>query len=169
MDKESTYSILKLIASMALSVALSIIIKKKTEISSNDTNNENVDYIHNHIEAEPINEDLVMGLIARMDLKMSKGKITAQCCHAAVALNSIVNENILNQWKNNGQPKYVFKCQSQEDLHNVAHKARKMNIPAYIIRDAGRTQIPSGSETVLGIGPAKKEIIVELTKRLQKY
>eukprot|EP00833_Pecoramyces_ruminatium_P000360 jgi/Orpsp1_1/1174392/evm.model.c7180000049920.2 len=60
MDKESTYSILKLIASMALSVALSIIIKKKTEISSNDTNNENVDYIHNHIEAEPINEDLVM-------------------------------------------------------------------------------------------------------------
>jgi len=94
-----------------------------------------------------------MGLIVRMDLKMSKGKTTAQCCHAAIALNSIVNEEILNQWKMNGQPKYVLKCQSQEELHNIAKEARKANVPCYIIRDAGRTQIPSGSETVLGIGP----------------
>jgi len=79
----------------------------------------------------------------------------------------------------NGQPKYVLKCQSQEELyvfyrhlykflfsnsflkyilyfisrHNIAREARKVNVPSYIIRDAGRTQIPSGSETVLGIGP----------------
>jgi len=61
MDKESTYSILKLVASMAISVALSILIKKNTGNSSNDTTiTKNVDFIHNHIEAEPINEDLVM-------------------------------------------------------------------------------------------------------------
>ncbi|ORX43768.1 PTH2-domain-containing protein [Piromyces finnis] len=168
MDKEQTYSVLKLVASMALSVALSILIKKKTEISTNDTPKD-VDFIHNYTEAEPNSEDLIMALIVRMDLKMTKGKATAQCCHAAVALNSIVNEDILNQWKNNGQPKYILKCQSQEDLHNIAKEARKSNIQAYIIRDAGRTQIPSGSETVLGIGPAKKSIIDEITKGLQKY
>jgi len=139
---------------MAISVALSILIKKNTGNSSNDTTiTKNVDFIHNHIEAEPINEDLVMALVARMDLKMSKGKTTAQCCHAAVALNSIADKNVLNQWKNNGQPKYVLKCQTQEDLHNIAREARRMNVPTYIITDAGRTQIPSGSQTVVGIGP----------------
>ncbi|ORX87501.1 PTH2-domain-containing protein [Anaeromyces robustus] len=154
MDKETTFSVLKLVASMALSVALSIIIKKKTEISANEDTRE-IGFVHNHTEAEPVNEDLVMGLVVRMDLKMSKGKSTAQCCHAATVLNTIVDEEILNQWKKNGQPKYIFKCQSQDDLHHVANEARKINVPSYIIRDAGRTQIPSGSETVLGIGPGK--------------
>jgi len=59
MDTESTYSVLKLVASMALSVALSIFIKKNTEAPTIEVP-KGVEFIHNHTEAEPNNEDLIM-------------------------------------------------------------------------------------------------------------
>lgn len=37
----------------------------------------------------------------------------------------------------------------------MASHARVLGLDTSVIRDAGRTQIPSGSKTVLGIGPGK--------------
>ena len=42
-----------------------------------------------------------------------------------------------------------------------------MDIPAVIVRDAGRTQIPSNSLTVAAIGPALVDDIDKITGHLK--
>lgn len=45
--------------------------------------------------------------------------------------------------------------------------ALSLGLVAEVITDAGRTQIASGSQTVLGIGPGPKSIIDEVTGNLK--
>lgn len=46
-------------------------------------------------------------------------------------------------------------------------KAKAAGIGTYIVFDAGRTQIPAGSQTVLAIGPAPKSQIDQITGHLK--
>lgn len=51
-------------------------------------------------------------LIVRNDLKMGKGKVAAQCSHAAVLAHEksrVSRPVIFSEWKRNGQPKIVVK------------------------------------------------------------
>lgn len=53
-----------------------------------------------------------MVLLIRNDLKMGKGKVAAQCAHAAVAAYksaSRCNKNVLKPWEYGGQPKITLK------------------------------------------------------------
>jgi PTH2 family peptidyl-tRNA hydrolase len=52
----------------------------------------------------------------------------------------------------------------QEALEAAAEQA---SLPCYLVHDAGRTQIPAGSQTVLAIGPAPKSKIDQLTGHLK--
>ncbi len=51
-------------------------------------------------------------------------------------------------------------------LH-LLKKADELNIPYYLVEDAGRTQIAAGSKTVLALGPWKKSTLDELTGHLK--
>jgi PTH2 family peptidyl-tRNA hydrolase len=109
---------------------------------------------------------------------MGKGKIAAQCSHAAVAayrglLKS--NPELLYQWESGSQPKVVLRASDEDELYvylftmaqdhttvaclfvmssnQLAMKAKQAGLESHIIRDAGRTQIAPGSKTVLGVGP----------------
>ena len=46
-------------------------------------------------------------------------------------------------------------------------RAVSAGMPTYIVHDAGRTQIPAGSQTVLAIGPAPKSLIDQITGHLK--
>ena len=46
-------------------------------------------------------------------------------------------------------------------------KARSLGLTAETIQDAGRTQIEAGSLTVLGIGPAPRSLVDEVTGKLK--
>jgi hypothetical protein len=48
----------------------------------------------------------------------------------------------------------------------LAQKALQRGLPAYIVQDAGRTQIAAGSQTVLAIGPGPKSVIDTVTGHL---
>lgn len=50
-------------------------------------------------------------LVIRTDLKMGKGKVAAQCAHAAVtAYKSVMKHpKILRAWEESGQPKITVK------------------------------------------------------------
>ena len=57
-------------------------------------------------------EEYKMVLCVRMDLKMGKGKMCAQCGHAAVGATKKAAVRIprqLRQWENYGQPKIALK------------------------------------------------------------
>ena len=62
--------------------------------------------------------------------------------------------------------KVVLKVDSEEKLMEIYHNAREQNVPATYIRDAGHTQIPSGSTTVCAIF-GLKEKVDEITGHLK--
>lgn len=111
-------------------------------------------------------------LVARTDLKMGKGKVAAQCSHAAVSCYKQLakrNSGMLEEWEYYGQPKVVTKVSSEEELQELAGKARKLGLVTAIIQDAGRTQIAPGSKTVLGVGPGPAALVDQITGHLKLY
>lgn len=56
-------------------------------------------------------------------------------------------------------------CHAQPQAQ-LAHKAIQRGLPAYIVQDAGRTQIAAGSQTVLAIGPGPKSVVDQITGHL---
>lgn len=122
------------------------------------------------------NEEYKMVFVIRTDLKMTKGKVAAQCAHAALACYKSVarsNPDVLAQWERWGQAKITLQCPQEgdgdEQLHTLQAIAMSLNITARIIHDAGRTQIASGSATVLGLGPAPKSVVDMVTGSLKLY
>ncbi|PWN21717.1 PTH2-domain-containing protein [Microstroma glucosiphilum] len=111
-------------------------------------------------------EECKMVLCVRMDLKMDKGKMAAQCCHATLACYQSLlttNPRLLKQWQRLGQAKVALKCPTEEEMDKLAAHARSLGLTAKSIRDAGRTQVAAGSRTVLGIGPGPVKIVDQVT------
>ena len=57
----------------------------------------------------------------------------------------------------------------EEGLKILKKQAEEIGLATVIIYDAGRTQVESGSATVLGIGPAPADIIDKITGHLKLY
>ena len=49
----------------------------------------------------------------------------------------------------------------------LTQRAEQLGLPHYLVVDAGRTQIPRGSRTVLGVGPAPDAMVDQVTKGLK--
>ncbi|XP_023688809.1 peptidyl-tRNA hydrolase 2, mitochondrial [Paramormyrops kingsleyae] len=113
-----------------------------------------------------------MILVVRSDLKMGKGKVAAQCSHAAVSAYKQVqrrNPDLLKQWEYSGQPKVVVKAPDEDTLHELLIRAKEFGLPVSLIQDAGRTQIAPGSRTVLGVGPGPADLVDMVTGHLKLY
>lgn len=111
-----------------------------------------------------------MVLVVRNDLKMGKGKIAAQCGHAAVgAFEGALKKtpSVLRKWQHTGQAKIAVKVECEQQMMEVYRTAKANNLNCCLIRDAGRTQIEPNSKTVLAIGPAPKQIIDTITGHLK--
>ncbi|KAF2224761.1 peptidyl-tRNA hydrolase PTH2-domain-containing protein [Elsinoe ampelina] len=118
------------------------------------------------------NEPCKLVLVVRTDLGMTKGKIAAQCGHATLAcyktlLNDSSASTILQRWERYGQAKIAVQVKSEEELEILQAQAVSLGICARIIHDAGRTQIASGSATVLGVGPAPESMVNQVTGGLK--
>lgn len=116
--------------------------------------------------------EIKMILVVRNDLKMGKGKVAAQCSHAAVSAFKQVqarNPSLLKQWEYCGQPKVVVKAPDEDTLIDLLGHAKEVGLPVSLIQDAGRTQIAPGSRTVLGIGPGPADLIDGVTGDLKLY
>jgi peptidyl-tRNA hydrolase, PTH2 family len=59
----------------------------------------------------------------------------------------------LDYWETDAEAKIALKIENEDEMNKLYSEAKKINLPAYIIVDAGRTQIKSGTKTVLAIGP----------------
>lgn len=106
-------------------------------------------------------------MVVRTDLKMGKGKIAAQCCHASIGSYKKTDKAKIEKWENEAYAKVVLKVPSLDELLEIKRKVAEKGISHYLVVDAGRTQIPTSSVTVLGIGPDEDEIIDEVTGDLK--
>ena len=105
-------------------------------------------------------------LVVRLDLKMGRGKIAVQCSHAAVsaAEEARTRRHLWWEgWVSEGQRKVALKVQSLDELIRLEREARALRLPVYLVRDMGLTQVPPGSATCLGIGPAPAASLDSLT------
>ena len=76
---------------------------------------------------------------------------------------------MIQRWEIGGQAKVTLQCKSEDELLMLQAAAMSLNLTAKVIHDAGRTQIAAGSPTVLGIGPAPKSVIDQVTGQLKLY
>lgn len=115
-------------------------------------------------------EECKMILAVRMDIKMEKGKIAAQCGHATLAAYKVAKKatpKFVRQWERRGQAKVAVKCPDEEVMLELEKKAKELGIAARSIIDAGRTQIAPNTRTVLGLGPAPVSLMNQLTGHLK--
>ena len=109
-------------------------------------------------------------ILVRTDLGMSRGKLAAQVAHAAVsaALEAMRSRREwLDRWLEEGQRKVVVRVSSEEELLRYAEEAEKLGIPVAIVRDAGLTELPPGTTTTAGLGPAPDELLDRVTGKLK--
>ncbi|MHA1577686.1 MAG: peptidyl-tRNA hydrolase Pth2 [Candidatus Thorarchaeota archaeon] len=109
-------------------------------------------------------------IAVRTDLEMSKGKIAVQVAHGAVSAaerTRVVKQDIWKSWMREGQKKVAVKVQSEEELTELMHAAVNQSLTYSLIRDAGMTELPPGTMTVIAIGPAKVDEINKVTGDLK--
>lgn len=114
--------------------------------------------------------DFKQVIIVRRDLDVGTGKLAAQVAHAAVMGAEKVRTSRrewFNSWFAAGQAKVVVKVKSIEELMDVRMRAEELNLPVVQVHDSGLTQIPSGTITCVGIGPAPSELIDKVTFELK--
>ncbi|MDH7594014.1 MAG: peptidyl-tRNA hydrolase Pth2 [Methanomicrobiales archaeon] len=102
-------------------------------------------------------------LVLREDIKMSCGKMCAQAAHAAVASYERSDVASRRAWLMEGQKKVVLRVKDERSLHELRSLAQSKGIPAAIIQDAGLTELPPGTVTALGLGPARSQELDQLT------
>ena len=110
--------------------------------------------------------DFKLVVVVRTDLGISKGKMAAQVAHAAVncSLKSKKSDSSnFNNWFGEGQKKVVVKSPNESTLRDLQQHAREIGLVTSLVTDAGLTEIPPGTITCLGIGPASESIIDRLT------
>jgi PTH2 family peptidyl-tRNA hydrolase len=110
-------------------------------------------------------KNMVQYYIVNEDLHMSAGKIAAQVAHAAttLTLHTLLNDKtdhaLFQSWLEQGQKKIVLKG-SEQTLLDLVNKG------FLSIRDAGHTEVASGSLTVVVLTPMDKRDARKLVEGL---
>jgi PTH2 family peptidyl-tRNA hydrolase len=115
-------------------------------------------------------------IVLRRDLGMGRGKAAAQAAHASCeAVFKILESRDrrwlewLEAWRASGQEKVVLRVNSESELLEVYRRALELGLPASLVVDAGRTQLPPGTKTAVAIGPAPEELVDRVTGHLKLY
>ena len=116
--------------------------------------------------------ELLKEHLTHSQLIPAAGKIAAQCSHATLACYKALSRAdpahpVLKRWEALGQAKVAVKVETEDDLLMLQAQAMSLGLCAQVIHDAGRTQIASGSATVLGVGPGPKSVVDQVTSHLK--
>lgn len=106
-------------------------------------------------------------IVIRKDLKMGFGKMISQACHASLLSYEATNKSIREKWESEGSKKVVLGVNSLKELRETSKKLKESRISCVVIRDAGLTQLESGTITALGIGPVEERKIDKVTGKLK--
>ncbi len=119
--------------------------------------------------------DMAMYIFINTTIKMDKGKIAGQVGHAVQKLiediltnhaysKTFESKKIMNDyanWRSNGMAKIVLKA-TEEELEQIRKQPH-----CAMVRDAGLTQIPPNTLTVIGLLPRPKSELEQLTKNFK--
>lgn len=125
-------------------------------------------------------------LVVRKDLNMRKGKIAAQCAHAAMKILldraaaprwqalpervtiEVTVTDLDEDWLFGRFTKVCVSVDSEAELLEVVEKAKAAGIPHALIEDAGATEFHGvPTKTCAAIGPASDEALAPITGHLK--
>jgi len=127
----------------------------------------------------------IMYLIVRDSLGMSAGKIGAQCGHAVGKLYDYFNDLDYQccdmwvdkrglEWNDKFNMRDAFIGWKEDSFRKVVLKAKdsqweklKEGLTCVVVRDAGLTEVASGSETVIGVWPLRRSECPSILRKLQ--
>jgi PTH2 family peptidyl-tRNA hydrolase len=117
-----------------------------------------------------LEDKISVALIVNKSLNMSTGKILAQLGHALFNIVSLFHnkKDLYETWKQSRTEVVLYQA-SIEEIKSLSTVLHKHNIRYNKIIDAGRTQVPSGSNTILIIGPGNSNVIDNLLSHLPLY
>jgi len=124
-----------------------------------------------------------MVFVINTSLDMGPGKTAAQVGHAALGVQRVltiksnkpcqidqhkykVSTTDLGLWQDFGEKMVVVKGESTQHLKDLHLMAEDLDLPSFLVKDAGITQVPSGSVTVFGVF-GEDEDVNKITGRLK--
>ncbi|MHA2296196.1 MAG: aminoacyl-tRNA hydrolase [Candidatus Hodarchaeales archaeon] len=102
----------------------------------------------------------VLVLVLRNDLKLGKGKFAAQAAHGVVTYTFLSPKN--GKWDDKWEKDKkinIWAVKDLDDLKKLETTCRRLDVNTVMIRDAGHTQIPAGTQTCLAVGPAPRDYL----------
>ena len=108
-------------------------------------------------------------IVPRTDLGMGTGKLAAQVAHASLQAYESAGSAATSEWKSGGQKKVVLQGSGESELQRLADEARRAGLPYALVRDAGHTQLESGTLTALAVGPGEANVVDRVTGDLTLY
>lgn len=96
-------------------------------------------------------------------LGLPPGKLAAQVAHASIGAFLSASADQQRAWLEAGMPKIVLDGANTAAIAGLQQRAQEAGLPAFLVRDAGRTVVVAGTVTCLGIGPAPAADIDALT------
>jgi peptidyl-tRNA hydrolase, PTH2 family len=117
----------------------------------------------------PIKPNYIMYVFANKNIKMSPGKLASQVAHGACFAQLHSNNDIIKQWINKGFTKIILQVKDEYELKEIKNQLLKLGIQSTLITDEGRTEIPSGSITALGVEVIDKNKYIEFFQKFKLY
>ncbi len=106
-------------------------------------------------------------IVVRDDLKLSIGKLVAQCCHATLIGYRNASRLVKKIWEIEGEKKVILRAKDLDELKSLKEKADELRVKAFFVRDAGLTEVKPGTITCLVLGPDKESKIDKVTGHLK--
>ncbi len=105
-------------------------------------------------------------IVVRGDLDLPVGKLASQVAHASLEAALRADET-RDAWRESGAKKIVVRCSDASSLSTLHEECDRLDIPCYLVRDAGHTVVEPGTATALGVGPAPEGVVDEVTGGLE--
>ena len=115
--------------------------------------------------------DWKMVLVLRGELRLTAGKAAVQAAHGAVMLVRLAEKRDpdgLARWLEQGQRKIALVVPTLTELETLERAARVKGVPVLWVEDAGFTEVPPGTRTCLGLGPAPDVDLDPLSGQLDR-
>lgn len=119
--------------------------------------------------------DLRIYIVMRTDIGMSRGKMIAQACHAVEGLNLLLVQRLgipnymglKHRYRLGGSTKIALRCDDEATLIDCIHICEGSDIPVYVVRDAGRTEVEPDTATCLAFGPIARDEVPSKLRRMR--
>lgn len=119
-------------------------------------------------------DNIQQNIVVRNNLNMRKGKVGAQCAHAAMIFlaekftNRDDLSNVERQWLFGRFAKVVLRCDDDKDFYDMYNKARAAGLTVRMVTDSGLTEFGGKpTDTCFCIGPEYKSKLDPITGHLK--